>query len=58
MRRLLALLLLVVALPARAETPALPWAKWDSALFDRAAYRKQMIASGPASRKAPLVFVT
>jgi uncharacterized protein len=37
MRRLLALLLLVLAAPAQAETPSLPWQKWDPALFDRAA---------------------
>src|SRR5882672_2955617 len=36
MRRLLALLLLVLAGPVHAETPSLPWQKWDPALLDRA----------------------
>jgi uncharacterized protein YyaL (SSP411 family) len=44
MRRLLALcLLLILASPARAETPSLPWQKWDSALFDRAAREHKYI---------------
>src|SRR5499426_3000959 len=44
MRRLLALFLLVLAIPAaRAETPALPWAKWEPALFDRAAREHKYI---------------
>jgi hypothetical protein len=37
MRRLIALLLLIVlAGPASAEGPSLPWQKWDPALFERA----------------------
>jgi uncharacterized protein YyaL (SSP411 family) len=36
MRRFLCLFLLVLATSARAETPSLPWQKWDPALFDRA----------------------
>ena len=44
MRRLIALLLLVfLAGPARAETPPLPWQKWDPALFDRAAREHKYI---------------
>ena len=43
MRRLLALFLLVFAAPAQAETPALPWAKWDASLFDRAAREDKYI---------------
>ena len=36
MRRLIALLLIALAGTAHAETPALPWQKWDAALFERA----------------------
>ena len=43
MRRLLALFLLLFAAPAQADTPALPWAKWDSSLFDRAAREDKYI---------------
>ena len=43
MRRLLALFLLVFAGSAHAETQALPWAKWDPALFDRAAREDKYI---------------
>ena len=43
MRRLLALFLLVFAAPAQAETPSLPWAKWDPSLFDRAAREDKYI---------------
>jgi uncharacterized protein YyaL (SSP411 family) len=42
MRRLLALLLFL-ALPAHAETPSLPWQKWDASLFDRAAKQDRYI---------------
>jgi uncharacterized protein YyaL (SSP411 family) len=37
MRRLLALLLVLLAVPARGETPPLSWARWEPSLFDRAA---------------------
>ncbi|HEX9328054.1 MAG TPA: DUF255 domain-containing protein, partial [Reyranella sp.] len=47
MRRLLALCLLVFVAPAPvpsyAETPSLPWAKWDPSLFDRAAREDKYI---------------
>ena len=43
MRRLLALFLLVFAAPAQAETPSLPWAKWEPSLFDRAAREDKYI---------------
>jgi uncharacterized protein YyaL (SSP411 family) len=43
MRRLLALVLLLVCGAARAETPSLPWQKWDAALFDRAAREEKYI---------------
>ena len=44
MRRLIALFLLVfLASPAHAETPSLPWQKWDPALFDRAAREHKYI---------------
>ena len=43
MRRFLALFLLVFAVPAQAETPALSWAKWDPSLFDRAAREDKYI---------------
>jgi uncharacterized protein YyaL (SSP411 family) len=43
MRRLLALVLLVLASSANAETPSLPWQKWDPALFDRAAREHKYI---------------
>jgi uncharacterized protein YyaL (SSP411 family) len=47
MRRLLALLLMLFAASAsttaRAEAPSLPWAKWDPALFDRAAREDKYI---------------
>ncbi len=36
MRRLLALVLLVFAATAHAETPSLPWQTWNPSLFDRA----------------------
>ena len=42
MRRLLAFLLLLSS-PCLAETPSLPWAKWDSSLFDRAAREDKYI---------------
>src|SRR5882672_10120639 len=43
MRRLLALLLLVLAGPVHAETPTLPWQKWNPALLDRAAREHKYI---------------
>jgi len=43
MKRLLVLLLLLLALPAQAETPALPWQKWDPSLFDKAAREHKYI---------------
>lgn len=43
MRRLLIVLLLVVSGVARAETPSLPWQKWDPALFDKAAKENKYI---------------
>ena len=43
MRRLLALFLLVFAAPAQADTPSLPWAKWEPSLFDRAAREDKYI---------------
>jgi thioredoxin-related protein len=36
MRRLLVLVLLLLASSAHGEAPSLPWAKWDPGLFDRA----------------------
>jgi uncharacterized protein YyaL (SSP411 family) len=43
MRRLLALALLVFASMAHAETPSLPWQKWDASLFNRAAREDKYI---------------
>lgn len=46
MRRMLALLLFLFAVPAgasRAESPPLAWQKWDPALFDRAAREDKYI---------------
>ena len=43
MRRLLALILLVWAGPVHAETPSLPWQKWDPALLDRAGRENKYI---------------
>ncbi len=43
MRRLLVLLLLVFSGSAQAETPSLPWAKWEPTLFDRAAREDRYI---------------
>ena len=43
MRRLLALLFLLIAAPAHAETPSLPWQKWDPVLFERAARENKYI---------------
>jgi len=43
MRLLLALLLITVAGASRAETPSLPWQKWEPALFDRAAAEDKYI---------------
>ena len=46
MRRLLALLLVLASsatATVRAETPSLPWAKWEPALFDRAAREDKYI---------------
>jgi uncharacterized protein YyaL (SSP411 family) len=43
MRRLLALLLLLLASPAHGEAPSLPWVKWDPALFERAAREDKYI---------------
>ncbi len=43
MRRLLALILLIIAAPASAAPPALPWQKWEPALFDRAAREDKYI---------------
>jgi uncharacterized protein YyaL (SSP411 family) len=47
MRRLLALCLLILSgttsVASRAETPSLPWQKWDPALFDRAAKEDKYI---------------
>ena len=43
MRRHLALVLLLLAGTAHAETPSLPWQKWDPALFDRAAREHKYI---------------
>jgi uncharacterized protein YyaL (SSP411 family) len=43
MWRLLALLLIFLVGTARAETPSLPWQKWDPALFDRAAREDKYI---------------
>ncbi len=43
MRRLLVLFLLLVAGTAHAETPSLPWQKWDPSLFDRAAREHKYI---------------
>jgi uncharacterized protein YyaL (SSP411 family) len=36
MRRFVGLLLLLLVSPVRADTPSLPWSKWDASLFDRA----------------------
>jgi uncharacterized protein YyaL (SSP411 family) len=43
MKRLLVLLLLVVSGVAHADTPSLPWQKWDPALFDKAAKENKYI---------------
>ena len=43
MCRLLALLLLVLAGMAHAETPSLPWQKWEPGLFERAAREDKYI---------------
>ena len=43
MRHLLLALLLVVSSLARADTPSLPWQKWDPALFNRAAKENKYI---------------
>jgi uncharacterized protein len=43
MRRFLGLVLLLLAIPAHADTPALPWAKWDASLFDRARHEDKYI---------------
>ena len=43
MRRFLGLFLLLFATSAQAETPALPWQKWNPALFDRAAREDRYI---------------
>jgi uncharacterized protein YyaL (SSP411 family) len=43
MKRLLVLLLLFVSSAAHAETPTLPWRKWDPALFDTAAKEHKYI---------------
>src|SRR5215470_12980249 len=43
MRRFLVLLLILFAATARAETPSLPWQKWDPTLFDRAAKENKYI---------------
>src|SRR5215470_13162402 len=43
MRRFLVLLLILFAATARAETPSLPWQKWDPTLFDRAAKEQKYI---------------
>ncbi|MBS0549538.1 MAG: thioredoxin domain-containing protein [Proteobacteria bacterium] len=43
MRRLFLLCLLLFAGAAHAETPSLPWQKWDPALFDRAAREHKYI---------------
>jgi uncharacterized protein YyaL (SSP411 family) len=43
MRRLLALLLLLLASPVHGETTSLPWARWDPALFERAAREDKYI---------------
>ncbi|MFI5000205.1 MAG: DUF255 domain-containing protein [Reyranellales bacterium] len=43
MRRLLSLVLILVAGAVRAERPSLPWQKWDPALFDQAAKENKYI---------------
>jgi uncharacterized protein len=43
MKRFLVLLLLIFAVPAHAETPGLPWKKWDPSLFDQAAREHKYI---------------
>jgi hypothetical protein len=43
MRPLFALVLLVLAGTAHAETPSLPWQKWDPSLFDRAGRENKYI---------------
>ena len=43
MRRFLTLFLIVLTGTAHAETPSLPWQKWDPALFDRAAREQKYI---------------
>jgi uncharacterized protein YyaL (SSP411 family) len=43
MRRFLILLLVLVSGVAHAETPSLPWQKWDPALFDKAAKENKYI---------------
>ena len=43
MRRLLALVLMLLAWPAHGEGSSLPWAKWEPALFERAAHEDKYI---------------
>jgi uncharacterized protein YyaL (SSP411 family) len=43
MRRLLALLLLLLASPAYGEPPGLPWTRWQPGLFERAAREEKYI---------------
>ena len=43
MKRLFVLLLLFVSGIAHAETPSLPWKKWDPALFDQAGKENKYI---------------
>lgn len=51
LRRFLIILLLILAAPAQAETPSLPWQKWDPALFDRAARDRAAYESGSNPRR-------
>ncbi len=43
MRFMFALLLILAGAPAHAETPSLPWQKWEPALFERAAREDKYI---------------
>src|SRR6201991_1977745 len=43
MRRLLFLLFVLISSAAHAETPTLPWQKWDPALFDKAGKENKYI---------------
>src|SRR5437868_8253114 len=43
MRRVLALLLILVVGPVSGDTASLPWQKWEPALFDRAAKENKYI---------------